>query len=315
MYIGIDIGGTNTVIALVGDNCQVKGKVSVATFKDDGYQGLIRIISEKIRDIVSEYHYDLSDIKSIGVGCPGTPDIEQGVILYSCNLGFYNASIRTEIRKYFDLPVFIENDANCAALAESIVGATKDVRDSVTVTLGTGIGCGIIIDKKIYSGFNNAASEMGHCVIDVNGKLCTCGRTGCWETYASAIALKKQAIAAVQQNPHSLIKALVQNDVTKINGEVVFDAYQKGDTVAADIVRTYAKYVAEGLTNIVNILSPEIIAIGGGISGQGERFLSLIRGHVSNNVYCKTVKQTRIRVAQLGNDAGVIGAAMLCMQK
>lgn len=313
MYIGIDIGGTNTAVGLVDCNGRILSKSSIPTLKNIGYKHIVRNISNVVKTVVNQSGFNIEHVKSIGVGCPGTPDTANGIILYSCNLNFNNVPLTAELQKYIDLPVFLENDANCAALAESIAGATKDAKHSVTVTLGTGVGCGIIINKKIYSGFNNSASEMGHSIIRMDGEQCTCGRKGCWEAYASVAALQRQAIAAAQQNPSSLIAALTQGDVQNINGEVVFDAARKGDATAIDIIQNYAIYVAEGVTNIINILSPQVVAIGGGISAQGEYFIEPVREYVRKHVYCKVAEQTLIRVAQLSNDAGIIGAAMLCI--
>ena len=182
----------------------------------------------------------------------------------------------------------------------------------MTITLGTGIGGGVIIDGKVYSGFNNAAAEIGHMAIVVDGEQCTCGRKGCWEAYASATALIRDTRKAAAENPDSLINKLVDGDLSKINAKVPFDAAKQGDKVGQELVDQYIKYVAEGLANVINIFQPEVIAIGGGISKEGEYLLKPLRELVSKSVYTvEDVPQTRIVVAQLGNDAGIVGAAML----
>ena len=231
--------------------------------------------------------------------------------MYNNNLNFRNVPIRSEIQKYINLPVFLDNDANCAALAESVQGAAKDAETSVTITLGTGIGGGIIIGGKIYSGFNFAGGELGHTVIVVDGEQCTCGRKGCWEAYASATALIRQTKKAAGDNPESHINKLVEGEVSKIDAKTAFDAAKQGDQVANMVVKQYIKYISEGLINIINIFMPEILVIGGGMQ-RGGISLKPLRDQVDQGVYStEDIPRTKIRTAEMGNDAGIIGAAML----
>ncbi len=310
-YIGIDLGGTNIAAGLVDENGVLIHKDSVPTKRERASGEILKDMAMLALKVVKDSGFELKDIKSIGVGSPGTPNSREGILVYNCNLGFRNVPVRTEIQKYIDLPVYLDNDANCAALAESVAGAAKDVSDSVTITLGTGIGGGIIINNRIYSGFNNVASEIGHSVIVSDGVQCNCGRKGCWEAYASATALIRQTKEAAQNNPDSKINSLINGDLNKIDAKTAFDAAKMGDEVGAKVVGQYIKYIAEGLTNAINTFSPEVVVIGGGVCKEGEYLLKPLREKVDNDIYCKDVVKTQIRVAQMGNDAGIIGAAML----
>jgi len=311
-YIGIDLGGTNIAVGLVDEEGKIVHKDSVPTLNEREYPEIIKDMAMLSLKVIEDAGVSLKDVKSIGIGSPGTPNTEKGILVYANNLKFRNVPMRDEMQKYIDLPVYLDNDANVAALAESVAGACKGARHSVTVTLGTGVGSGVVIDGKVYNGFNNAAAEMGHMVIVVDGEQCTCGRKGCWEAYASATALIRQTKKAAVANPDSLINKLVEGDLSRINAKVPFDAARQGDRIGLQIVEEYIKYLAEGLANLVNIFQPEIIAIGGGISKEGEYLLAPLRKLVSEKVYTvEGVPQTRIVAAQLGNDAGIVGAAML----
>ncbi len=311
-YIGIDLGGTNIAVGLVDEEGKIIHKDSVPTLNEREYPEIIKDMAMLSLKVIEDSGVSLKDVKSIGIGSPGTPNSEEGILVYANNLKFRNVPMRAEMQKYVDLPVYLDNDANVAALAESVAGACKGAKHSVTITLGTGVGTGVVIDGKVYSGFNNAAAEMGHMVIVVDGEQCTCGRKGCWEAYASATALIRQTKKAAVANPDSLINKLVDGDLSKINAKVPFDAARQGDRVGLQIVEEYIKYLAEGLANVINIFQPEIIAIGGGISKEGEYLLAPLRKLVSERIYTvEGVPQTRIVAAQLGNDAGIVGAAML----
>ncbi|HHV95111.1 MAG TPA: ROK family protein [Clostridiaceae bacterium] len=313
-YIGIDLGGTNIAAGIVDEEGKIILKDSVPTLREREYPEIIKDMAMLCLKLIKDAGLDLSDIKSIGVGAPGTPDVKNGILIYANNLKFKNVPIRTEMQKYINLPVYIDNDANCAALAESVAGAAKGYENSITITLGTGIGGGIVFGGKVYSGFNGAAAEVGHIVIDYQGKMCTCGRRGCWEAYGSAPALIEQTQEAAKQNPDSLINKLVDNDLSKIDAKTAFDAAKQGDKTAKEVVDRYIKYVAEGLIDLINVFTPEVIVIGGGISKEGEYLLKPLREHIAKGVYAKDVPQTEIKIAMMGNDAGIIGAAMLGKQ-
>ncbi|MDK2934609.1 MAG: glucokinase [Clostridiales bacterium] len=311
MYIGIDLGGTNIAVGLVDEHGRILHKDSIPTYADRDYADILKDMAQLSLKVIKDVNYTIKDIKSIGIGSPGTPNKKEGVLVYANNFKFHNAPMRAEIQRYIDLPVYIDNDANCAALAEAIAGAAQDANHSITITLGTGIGGGIIIDKKIYSGFNDSGAELGHMVIHVDGEQCTCGRKGCWEAYASATALIRQTKQAAKENPESMINELVGNDLDKINGKTAFDAARSGDKTGEKVVKDYIKYLAEGIVNVINIFQPEVLAIGGGICKEGDYLLNPLKELVQKHVYCTDIPQTKIKTALLGNDAGIIGAAML----
>lgn len=312
MYsIGIDLGGTNIAAGLVDENCKIVKKSSVPTLKERHYSEILKDAAELVKKIISEAGLSKDQISHIGIGSPGIPDNNAGTIVRNYNLNFHNTPVRAEIQKVIDLPVFIENDANCAALAESAAGAAKGVAHSVTITLGTGIGGGIVIDGKIFSGFNSAGSEIGHAVLVVDGESCTCGRKGCWEAYSSATALIRQTKKAAAENPDSIINKLVNGDLSKIDAKTSFDAMRQGDAIGTAVVNNYIKYLAEALVNVINTLMPEVIVIGGGVCKEGDYLLKPLRERIVASAFSPDVPQTRIEVAVMGNDAGIIGAAML----
>ncbi|NLD49090.1 MAG: ROK family protein, partial [Clostridiaceae bacterium] len=287
-------------------------KDSVPTLRERPYQEIIRDMASLAIKVIKDAGVSFDQVAHIGVGSPGTPDCENGVLVYNNNLNFRNVPIREELQKYINLPVYLDNDANCAALAEGVAGAAKGVKHSVTITLGTGIGGGIVIDGKIYSGFNYAGAELGHTVIVCEGEPCTCGRKGCWESYASATALIRQTKKAALDNPTSIINKLVEGDLGKIDAKTAFDAARQGDEIGEKVVRQYIKYIAEGLINVINSFMPEVLVIGGGVCKEGEYLLKPLRELVQKGAYSSEyIPRTQIKTAQMGNDAGIIGAAML----
>lgn len=311
-YVGIDLGGTNIAVGLVDEDGKIIHKDSVPTFRERPYQEIIKDMAMLALKVINDSGVSIDQVKNIGVGSPGTPNCKDGILVYNCNLNFRNVPIRAEIQKYINLPVYLDNDANCAALAESVAGAAKGAKHSVTITLGTGIGGGVVIDGKTYSGFNYAGAELGHTVMVVDGEQCTCGRKGCWEAYASATALIRQTKAAAQENPESLINKLVNGDLSRIDAKTAFDAAKQDDETGEKVVKQYIKYIAEGLIDMINIFMPEVLVIGGGVCKEGEYLLKPLRELIKQGVYSKEeIPQTELRTAQMGNDAGIVGAAML----
>ncbi|MCX7749500.1 MAG: ROK family glucokinase [Clostridia bacterium] len=310
-YIGIDLGGTKVAVGIVNEEGMIVHKDSVPTKRERDYAEIIADIGELILKVVKGSGIDASKIASIGLGAPGTPNNKDGTLIYCSNLKYRNAPVRADLQRYLNLPVYIENDANCAALAECVAGAAKGTQHSITITLGTGVGGGVIINGRIYSGFNNAAAELGHMVIVSDGEFCGCGRRGCWEAYASATALIRQTQFAAKKYPDSLVNNLVNGDMTRIDAKTAFDAAKQGDEIGLKVVRDYIKYLAEGLTDVINAFQPEVVVIGGGVCKEGEYLLGPLREIIARDVYCKDVPQTQIKVAQMGNDAGIVGAAML----
>ena len=311
MYLGVDLGGTNIAVGLVDDYFKIVHKDSVPTGARRTDKEIVYDIAQLCKKVIADTGTDISQVKWIGVGSPGTPDVASGVLLYTNNINLRNTPIRAWIQEEIDLPVYLDNDANCAALGEVYGGATKGADKSIMITIGTGLGGGVIIDKKIYSGFNYSGGELGHMVIVVDGEPCSCGRSGCWEAYASANALKKQTAEAIRSNPDSLLSELTGHDADKVTGKTPFDAMRAGCPVGTAVIDRYIKYFSSGLVNIINIFQPEILVIGGGVCKEGDYLLNPVKQFVKDNVYSRDVAQTEIRIATLGNDAGIIGAAAL----
>lgn len=312
MFIGIDLGGSHIGGGLVDPDGKIVFKAAVENRVGTSQEIIVKKMIELCKKIIEESGVESGSIKSIGIGCPGTCDDKRGVIVYENKLSMRNVPVRAEFAKHFDIPVHMENDANCAALAESFFGAAKGYDTSVTITLGTGIGGGIIIDRKIFSGFNFAGSEMGHTVIVVDGKQCTCGRKGCWEEYSSGKALVSSAAGEIEKDKNTIMLDMAGGDISKVDGEIIFAAAKKGDEIASRVVSGYIKYLAEGITNIVNTIMPEIFVIGGGVCRQGDYLLKPLQELVNEKMYVRgDTPKTILKTAEMGNDAGIIGAAML----
>lgn len=314
MYtIGIDLGGTNIVASVVDDDYNIIGTSKTPTNSPRSADEIFDDIADVCEEAVKTAGLTMEDINSVGMGTPGTVN-QDGIIEFANNLAFNNVPARTMLAKRINKPeekVFIENDANCAALGEAYAGCGNGAKDFVAVTLGTGVGSGVIIGGKIVNGVNYAGGECGHMVIVVDGEQCSCGRKGCWEAYASATALIRQTKKAMEEYPDSLMHKLAKEE-GKVSGRTAFDAMRLGDIAGIKVVDDYIKYVACGLINIVNALQPEIICIGGGICNEGETLMKPLRRFVQSERYSIHSKiQTKIVKAELGNDAGVIGAALL----
>ena len=314
MYtIGIDLGGTNIVASVVDDDYNIIGTSKTPTNSPRSADEIFDDIADVCEEAGKTAGLTMEDIDSVGMGTPGTVN-QDGIIEFANNLAFNNVPARTMLAKRINKPeekVFIENDANCAALGEAYAGCGNGAKDFVAVTLGTGVGSGVIIGGKIVNGVNYAGGECGHMVIVVDGEQCSCGRKGCWEAYASATALIRQTKKAMEEYPDSLMHKLAKEE-GKVSGRTAFDAMRLGDIAGIKVVDDYIKYVACGLINIVNALQPEIICIGGGICNEGETLMKPLRRFVQSERYSIHSKiQTKIVKAELGNDAGVIGAALL----
>ena len=253
----------------------------------------------------------------MGVGVPGAVDIYSGSVLYTCNLPLRNVPLRKLFHRYLALPLYVENDANCAALAEYFVGAGRGSKRFVTITLGTGIGGGIIHNGKIFHGANGMAGEVGHMSIVYQGEPCPCGRRGCWERYASAAALKRQTAQAMQEHPDSILFQVVEENDGHVSGQSAFIAMRRGDPVGKQVCDQYIDYLAAGIVNLINIFQPDTLAIGGGVSNEDDRYLltPLRRRVEQESLPCNRDKMTRIVRAELGTQAGIIGAAFLGKKK
>jgi glucokinase len=313
-YLGIDLGGTNIAVGVVDENNQIIAKAKTKTRVPCAPDDLCEQLASTAFEALSKAKITVNDIPWIGVGTPGTVNRSSGVVEFANNLYLNNYPLRELLEAKMHQKVIVENDANAAAYGEYQAGALKGVKNGLAITLGTGIGSGIIIDGKIYAGTNFAAGEMGHTVIVYNGRQCTCGRKGCWETYASAtglIATTKEAMRKTED--HSCpIWAVAEGDLNNVNGRTAFDAMRAGDPIGKAVVDEYISYLGCGLANCINIIQPDILCIGGGICNEGETLLKPLREYVAHEAYTiNTSKKTILCTAQLGNDAGIIGAALI----
>ena len=312
-YIGVDLGGTNIAVGIVDQNFNIIKKGSVPTLAQRESDEIVKDMGALCNKLVEEAGLTYADIECVGIAAPGAVDPEKGVITYICNLPFVNYNIRDELKKYVKVEnVYLENDANAAALGEAMIGASKGVANSIMITLGTGLGGGIIINHKIYSGFNYAGGELDHVVIEFNGRQCNCGRKGCWEAYSSATALVKMTKEKMEVAKDSEMWNMCGGDLNKVSARTAFDARRAGDKAGAEVVDKYIDYLVCGLVNMINIFQPEIITIGGGISNERDYLINLINERVEKEQYTRdNTKKTKIMIAQLRNDAGIVGAAAL----
>lgn len=312
-YIGIDLGGTNIVAGVVNENYEIISKAKTPTNRPRSAEEICKDMAKMALEAVEKAGLRVSDIQSVGVGAPGSVNSDTGVISYSNNLDFHNAPVADYIREAIDLPVYVENDANAAAYGEFVAGSAKGTKDAVCITLGTGVGGGIIIGGKIYSGFNYAGAELGHTVIEVDGVQCSCGRKGCFEVYSSATGLIRMTKEAMDADTDSKMHEMMGDHVS---GRLAFEAMRAGDATAKSVVDKYIKYLAAGIANTINIFQPEVLCIGGGVCNEGDALLVPLKELISKEIYTRASEDnTKIVIASLGNDAGIIGAAFLGLQK
>ena len=316
-YIGVDIGGTNLKAGLVNEVGALLAteKMKVADLTDPAKMAWT--LYALVQKLCESADIPLEKVASVGVGVPGTVEIHYGTILYTCNLPWRNVPLRKLFHQLCPLPLYIENDANCAALAEYYVGAGRGTKRFITITLGTGIGGGIVHNGKISHGSNGMAGEVGHMVIDWNGEPCPCGRKGCWERYASAKALKRMTQKAVEEHPDSILYRVVQENDGHVSGQSAFMAARQGCPVGQQVCDQYVTYLAAGITNLINIYQPDALAIGGGVSNEADEqlLLPVKRLVEQEGLPCAPEKRTRIVKAELGTQAGLIGAALLGKKK
>ena len=307
VYVGIDVGGTGLKAGVVDENGKMLSKVSCPTGVERGYGPVIKDMASLALKAIEESGVPMEEVHSIGIGIPGILDPRTGIVPFCTNLGWHRVPLIEEMHKYIDKPILVDNDATVAALAESVAGACAGVKNSVFLTLGTGVGGGIVLDGKVYSGPHGVASELGHMIVVVDGEECTCGNHGCWERYASATALIRLGHEAVKRHPDSVMAA--RGD--ELNAKDVTDAARAGDPAAVEAFDRYTYYLAVGMVNIINFFDPEIIAVGGGVSGAGEFLLEPVREKLKKLIFYKDMPYAEVELATMGNDAGIVGAAML----
>lgn len=310
-YLGIDIGGTNIACGIVNDNCEIIARSKVKTNAPRPYGEILADIIRGAKLACEEAGISPSELDSVGIGCPGTCNQDTGAVEYSNNLGFVNVPLRPDVKKALGVKTFLGNDADAAAYGEYCAGVAKGAENAVVITLGTGVGSGIIIGGKIYSGSNFAGGEIGHTVISVDGRPCTCGRKGCFEAYSSATGLVNITRDYAEKYPASLMAKLIKQD-GRISARTAYAAMKQGDEAGRIVTDEYVKYLAVGIANVINIFQPDVLCIGGGVCNEGDTLLVPLKKAVKEQVYSKnSAKNTEIVICSLGNDAGIIGAAML----
>ncbi len=314
--IGVDLGGTTISAGLVDEEYNIVHKVGCDTNLPRPAEEVEMLIAGLCMELCRSKDLDITkDIRWVGIGTPGSVNQATGVVEFNANFGYNNWPLEVDMERLLGCKVYIENDANAAAYGEYIAGGAKGAQYAVVITLGTGIGSGIIINGKIFSGFNYAGAELGHLVIVKDGRPCMCGRNGCWEKYASARALADDTREALKAHPDNMMWKLVDGDLSRVNAKTAFDGMRAGDELATQVVHNFVEYVACGITSVINIFQPEILCIGGGISREGETLLAPIRHYVDREEYAREgMRRTKIVAAKLCNDAGIVGAASLGMQ-
>ena len=309
--IGIDIGGTGIQIGVVSEDYSIIKEGSIPTQKDLPFEEQVRLISECVVSTVESAGFTTQDIESVGVGIPGIASAKTGEVIKCTNMGWFHVPFREVFSRFLDKPVFIDNDANVAALAESVIGNSAGTSSSVFITIGTGIGSGIILSGKIWSGAHHIGGELGHVIFDLDGVPCTCGNHGCLERYCSATALIRMAREAVKDQPESMMMALAGQDPSRIEAKTVIDAARAGDPVAVKVYDYYTDCLAQAVASVVNLLDPEMIVFGGGVSKAGDFLLEPVLRKYPQYVLFNDQPLPPVKLAVLGSEAGIIGAAML----
>lgn len=315
-YVGIDIGGTSIKYGIVDEQGQVLAKASIKIVPEEEQEYTIYKLGGKINDFIAINDFQKEEIGGIGVGCPGAINSKTGCCDFSGNLHWnYNPIVRI-MEEVTGIRTRISNDANVAALGEAKFGAGRKYHDVVMLTLGTGLGGGIVLGGKLYEGNEGKGAEVGHAVLKMGGRRCTCGRIGCMETYASATALILDTKTIMRKNKDSLMWDFVNGDIRKVDGRTAFECSKKGDEAAIKVVNWYVHDLSETILNFCNIFRPDAIIIGGGVCAQGDYLLDKVRGYLDAADYgFASCPKVDVLIASLGNDAGIIGAASLMFEE
>lgn len=313
--IGIDIGGTSIKGAVVNDEGKVLTRFAMDVSKEAEGKDEVNRFCDVMIKALNDYGKSIK-LEGIGIGMPGLLDMDKGIVTTSPNLPKWNGLHLCElISKRMGLPVYLNNDANVATLGEARFGSGKEYKDLIMLTLGTGVGGGIVIDNKLYDGHLHMGAELGHMVIRVNGEKCGCGRRGCFETYASATGLIRMTKKEMEKCPDSLMYE-VSEENGKVNAKVVFEASRRGDKAAIRVMKRYVRYLGEGILNFCNIFRPEVVVLSGGVANEGDYLLDQVRAYMKNHNYgMKGSLKVDLKVASLGYDSGKIGAACLVFDK
>lgn len=312
--LGVDLGGTNIVTGAVAeDGSRVLGVRSVPTRPEEGADAVVARIAQACRDSMADAAKDAGvdqgGIAGVGIGSPGPLDREKGLVLITPNLGWRNFPLRQRVGDALGLPATLDNDANCAVYGEFWMGAGRGSRHLVGLTIGTGIGGGIVIDGRIYHGASDAAGEIGHTTIDSTGRRCKCGNYGCIEAYASGPAIAARAVEGIEAGAESKLPSYTGGDLSKITAQTVYEAAHDGDDFADEVVRDTAKFLGAGIANLINIFNPDTVVVLGGVTLAGDRLFTPLRSEVKRRAFKPAVDACRILPGELPGTAGVVGAA------
>jgi glucokinase len=315
--IGIDIGGTSIKCGFVDQQGAITNRFSFPIDKAKSQDDIVEQLIESIEKAIADSGLPLSDIKGVGIGCPGSINSTKGTCDYSNNLGWANLAICEKITHKTHLKAAVANDANCAVLGEVLFGAGKGYKDLVMLTLGTGVGSGLYLNGSLYEGNEGKGAELGHTLLVMNGRSCTCGRKGCLEAYCSATALIADTKTKMKENPTSAMWDYCEKDLAHASGRTAFECAKKGDKAAQEVVDAYISYLGEGLLNITSAFRPEAIVLGGGLSGQKDALIRPLVRYLEERDYGfggKHSPKVALYVSSLGNDAGILGAAALLLR-
>lgn len=311
---GIDLGGTNIKAGIVDENQRILLEDSVPTLVERPYQQVIADMANLVKRLLNQLEIAERELAGVGIGSPGTVDAERGVVAYSNNFGWENVPLVQEMQRYFTCPIQVSNDANCAALGEVKAGAAREIANAVLITLGTGVGGGVIVDGRVLEGAHAGGMELGHTSLIFGGETCSCGRKGCVEAYVSATALIRDARRAAMADPASKLNELCEYDLNRMNGKIPFDAAWDKDASAKKVVDAYIVYLGEAIANFVNIFRPDVVLLSGGVCNQGEKLTKPLGDYIRSQCFAgEKAFIPPVRCAILGNSAGIIGAANLIM--
>ncbi len=316
--LGIDIGGTNLVVGSVAEDGSVlRAMGTEATHAEAGATAVVDRLVALAERAIAQTRREVpgAEIVGVGVGAPGPLDTKSGVVLLTPNLGWVNMPLRQIIHDRLGLPAALDNDANCAVLGEWWVGAARGARHAIGITIGTGIGGGLVLDGKLYHGASDVAGEIGHTTIDTEGRRCKCGNYGCLEAYASGPNIAMRAIEALEAGAESRLPGLVGGDLQKITAQTVYEAAQGGDELALEVVNDTAKFLGAGIANLLNIFNPEVVVVCGGVTLAGDHLFVPLRREVARRAFKPAVQACRIVPGELINTAGVYGAARVFLDQ
>lgn len=311
-YLGIDLGGTNIVAAVVNEKYEIISEAKNPTLCPRPWKEILDDVAKTALEAAKMANLEMSDFPFVGIGSPGVISVETGTVIAAVNLGFENVPLTKYLSEKLEVPVILENDANAAAYGEFKAGKAKNTENFIAFTIGTGIGSGVVLDGKIYRGTNGIAGELGHSVIKLGGRQCSCGRKGCIDVYASATGLITTTKEAMEANKESLMWQLSEGDIKKVTGITAFKAAKQNDKTALEVVNSYIEVLAAAITNIINTFQPDMITIAGGISKEGDYLLNPIKKLVEKESLKNSTKPfPKIEIAELQDKAGVIGASLL----